>query len=147
MPVKYFNEDAGYRFRDKRLVARWIGQTIASEGMETGYISIIFCSDDYLLRINRQYLNHDYFTDIITFDCRDGYTLSGDLFISVDTVRENAREFGIPFQEEIRRVVIHGILHLCGYKDKTEAEAKTMRMKENHYLSVLKKQFQQKSSH
>ncbi len=141
MSITFHNEDSGYRFPRKRTIRRWIDHTIAAEGLERGEISIIFCSDDHLLGINRRFLNHDYFTDIITFDYSTEETLSGDLFISVDTVRANAKELGIPFPEEMNRVVIHGILHLCGYKDKTTEEAATMRMKENHYLSVLKNEF------
>jgi rRNA maturation RNase YbeY len=107
-----------------------------SEIRRIGQISIIFCSDNYILDVNQQYLQHDYFTDIITFDYCDGDRLSGDLFISVDSVRENAIEYGTEFKEELNRVIVHGILHLIGYDDHCEEDIKEMRAKENYYLSL-----------
>ena len=106
----------------------------SSEIRKIGNISIIFCSDNYILDINQQFLQHDYFTDIITFDYCEGNTLSGDLFISIDSVRANADFFGTTFENELNRVIVHGILHLIGYDDHTEEEQKTMRSKENYYL-------------
>ena len=103
-----------------------------------GDISIIFCSDPYILDINQRYLQHDYFTDIITFDYCEGKVLSGDLFISIDTVRENAAEYGASFEEELNRVMVHGLLHLIGYDDHTPAEQQEMRSKEDYYLSIRK---------
>ena len=103
-----------------------------------GDISIIFCSDPYILDINQRYLQHDYFTDIITFDYCEGKVLSGDLFISIDTVRENAAEYGASFEEELNRVMVHGLLHLIGYDDHTPEEQKEMRSKEDYYLSIRK---------
>ena len=102
-----------------------------------GDISIIFCSDNYILDINQRFLQHDYFTDIITFDYSEGRRISGDLFISVDSVRENAVEYGTEFSDELHRVIVHGILHLIGYDDHTDEEIKEMRAKENYYLSVF----------
>ena len=99
--------------------------------------SIIFCSDEYLLEMNRTHLDHDYYTDIITFDYTDNQIVSGDLFISVDRVRENASDFNVSFQHELHRVIIHGVLHLCGYKDKSDEEEKLMRSKENNALSMI----------
>ena len=99
-------------------------------------ISIIFCSDNYILDVNQKYLQHDYFTDIITFDYCEGDRLSGDLFISVDTVKENALEYGTEFQEELHRVIVHGILHLIGYDDHSPEDIEVMRKKENYYLSL-----------
>ena len=99
---------------------------------------IIFCSDPYILDINQRYLQHDYFTDIITFDYCEGKVLSGDLFISIDTVRENAAEYGASFEEELNRVMVHGLLHLIGYDDHTPAEQQEMRSKEDYYLSIRK---------
>ena len=96
---------------------------------------MIFCSDEYLLDVNRKYLNHDYYTDIITFDYCEGPVLSGDLFISVDSVRENASFYGTEFADELNRVIVHGLLHLIGYDDHAEADIATMRAKENYYLS------------
>ena len=107
-----------------------------SEIRRIGNISIIFCSDNYVLDINQKYLQHDYFTDIITFDYCEGDRLSGDLFISVDSVRENSVEFGTEFKDELNRVIIHGLLHLVGYDDHTEKDIKLMRSKENYYLSL-----------
>ena len=109
-----------------------------SEVKRLGDISIIFCSDPYILDINQRYLQHDYFTDIITFDYCEGKVLSGDLFISIDTVRENATEYGASFEEELNRVMVHGLLHLIGYDDHTPAEQQEMRGKEDYYLSIRK---------
>ena len=111
-------------------------RAMQSEIRRIGDISIIFCSDNYILDVNQQYLQHDYFTDIITFDYCEGDKLSGDLFISVDTVRENAVEYGTEFKDELNRVIVHGILHLIGYDDHTEEDIKEMRSKENYYLSL-----------
>lgn len=109
---------------------------IKKENFIQGDISIIFCSDEYLLKINEQYLGHNYYTDIVTFDYVENSVISGDLFISLDRVRDNAKELNIAFKEELNRVIIHGVLHLTGYKDKTEAEKKVMREKENFYLRI-----------
>lgn len=111
------------------------------EGFRTGEINVVFCSDPYLLGVNRQYLRHDYYTDIITFDYREDWVLAGDLFISVDTVRANAEEYNVMFHVELLRVIIHGVMHLAGYKDKTKPDAAKMRERENHYLAKLPKEF------
>jgi len=97
-------------------------------------ISVIFCSDDYLLSVNKEYLNHDYYTDIITFDYSVDTEISGDLFISIDRVKENSTEFNVPFLNELHRVLVHGVLHLCGYGDKSPVEETLMRSKEDFYL-------------
>ena len=110
-----------------------------SEVRKIGDISIIFCSDNYILDVNMRHLQHDYFTDIITFDYCEGDKLSGDLFISVDSVRENALFYGTEFADELNRVMVHGLLHLIGYDDHTEEEQKTMREKEDYYLSLREK--------
>lgn len=102
-----------------------------------GEISINLCSDDHLLQINKKHLNHDYYTDIITFELSENNEISGDLYISTDRVLDNAKQLNITFHVELNRVIIHGILHLCGYKDKTKAQQKEMREKENYYLSLL----------
>ena len=110
--ISYYFEDTDFVFKGKTLNNRWLRLVAESEIRRIGQISIIFCSDNYILDVNQQYLQHDYFTDIITFDYCDGDRLSGDLFISVDSVRENAIEYGTEFKEELNRVIVHGILHL-----------------------------------
>ena len=104
------------------------------ENKEGGELNFIFCSDDYLLKINKEYLDHDYYTDIITFDYAEQNIISGDVFISKDRVLDNAEKFNVSFENEINRVMIHGVLHLLGYKDKTENERKQMRLKEEQYM-------------
>lgn len=114
----------------------WYTNVCAVEKKELGDLSVIFCSDEHLLEMNKEYLQHDYYTDIITFDYTEGDLVSGDLFISVDRVRDNADQFDSVFQDELHRVCIHGLLHLCGYKDKSEADEELMRSKENEMLSL-----------
>lgn len=134
--VSYFNEDIRFPFKEKRLTSRWLKFVAESESRRLGDISVIFCSDPYILDVNLRYLKHDYYTDIITFDyCEGGKRLSGDLFISVDTVRENAAFYGVEFADELNRVIVHGLLHLIGYDDHTEEDRAVMRAKENYYLS------------
>jgi probable rRNA maturation factor len=111
-----------------------INALISVEEFETGDITIVFCNDDYLLKVNRSYLNHDYYTDIITFDYSENKTISGDLFISLDRVKENAGIYQVSFHHELARVVFHGILHLCGYNDKYTEDIKLMREKEDLFL-------------
>jgi rRNA maturation RNase YbeY len=108
---------------------------IGLENFKSGEITIVFCIDDYLLEINKTYLNHDFYTDIITFDYSGNDFVSGDLFISVDRVKDNAESFSVSFDNELKRVIYHGVLHLCGYKDKTEKDEKEMREKENFYMN------------
>lgn len=115
----------------------WFQDVVSRETKTLGVICLIFCSDDYLLVINQQHLNHDYFTDIVTFDYTVDDEVAGDLFISVDRIRDNAADFGVSFEEELHRVCIHGVLHLCGYKDKSEEDELMMRQKENEALSLL----------
>lgn len=133
--VSYFFEDTSFKFNARRLTGRWIKSTVGNELKKLGDVNIIFCSDNYILEVNRKYLQHDYFTDIITFDYCEGDVISGDLFISVDTVRENSLFYGTEFETELNRVIIHGILHLTGYDDHTDDERKTMRSKEDYYLA------------
>ncbi|MCE2681879.1 MAG: rRNA maturation RNase YbeY [Flavobacteriia bacterium] len=116
------------------LFSFWLDNAVSEEGKTTGEITVIFCSDEYLLVMNRQYLDHDYYTDIITFDYTEGSIVSGDLFISVDRVYENAQGLDFDRAIELRRVCVHGVLHLCGYGDKSDLEAKLMRDKEGYYL-------------
>ena len=134
--ISYYNEDTDFLFKGKNLNNRWLRMVAGSEVRRIGDISIIFCSDNYILDVNMRYLQHDYFTDIITFDYCEGDKLSGDLFISVDSVRENALYYGTDFADELNRVMVHGLLHLIGYDDHTEEEQKVMREKENYYLSL-----------
>ena len=115
----------------------WYSKVANQEEKVLGDLTIIFCSDDYLLEVNREHLNHDYYTDIITFDYSDFPTVSGDLFISVDRVKENATDFNVSFEHELHRVIIHGFLHLCGYFDKTNEDELLMRSKENQALSLI----------
>lgn len=110
---------------------------IVAEGFIEGEISIIICSDDELLEINRNHLNHDYYTDIITFDYSEGANINGDLFVSIDRIKENSDKFEVRFEEELHRVIFHGVLHMMGYNDKSNEEQTLMRSKENHYLKEL----------
>ena len=115
----------------------WINRVIISEGFSVGQIDYIFCSDEYLLKLNKEYLNHDTFTDIITFDYTDGKIISGDIFISTDRVEDNARKFDVEFLNELRRVMSHGILHLAGFGDKSIEEKKIMREKEEEKIKMF----------
>ena len=135
--ISYHFEETDFRFRHKTLTRKWLTLVAESEIRRIGDIAVIFCSDNYILDINRRFLGHDYFTDIITFDYCEGDRLSGDLFISVDSVRENAHEYGTEFEDELNRVIVHGVLHLIGYDDHTEEDIAMMREKENYYLSLL----------
>lgn len=115
----------------------WIANTILSEDKTEGEIVYVFCNDEYLLDLNKRFLDHDTLTDIITFDNSIGNLLSADIFISSERVKENAEEFGVSFDEELRRVLVHGVLHLCGYKDKTEADQDIMTAKENQKMLLF----------
>ena len=133
--ISYFTEDIKFPFKEKRLTSRWLKFVAESEAKRLGDISVIFCSDNYILDVNIKDLQHDYYTDSITFDYCEGNTLSGDLFISIDSVRENASFYGTAFADELNRVIVHGLLHLIGYDDHTEEDIAQMRAKENYYLS------------
>jgi rRNA maturation RNase YbeY len=134
--MEYFYEDTDFVLQDGERIGNWIEETILNESMKLGDVSFIFCSDEYLLQMNKEYLDHDYYTDVITFDYCEGDIVSGDIFISVDTVKSNSEKFITNFASEIKRVIIHGVLHLIGYKDKSEEESKEMRAKEDYYLSL-----------
>lgn len=115
----------------------WISKVIEKEKFTMSDIALIFCNDEYLLKVNQEYLEHDFYTDIITFDyCADGL-ISGDLFISIERVIDNAEEFNVTFEQELHRVIIHGVLHLCGYLDKTSEEETIMRKKESEALLLM----------
>lgn len=133
--ISYYTQDTDFVFKGKQFNNKWLRMVAESEIKRIGDISIIFCSDNYILDVNMKYLQHDYFTDIITFDYCEGDRLSGDLFISIDSVRENAKLYKTEFNEELNRVMVHGILHLIGYDDHTQKDQKLMRTKENYYLS------------
>lgn len=137
MAVKFYNEDSGYTLRNKRKLAAWARNTAQEEGFTVGDVSVIICPDEYLLRINNEYLSHNYYTDVITFDYGESGVVAGDIFISADTVADNADAFKTDVAQEMHRVIIHGMLHLCGYKDKNDEEAAVMREKENYYLGKL----------
>ncbi len=134
--IHYYNDDTEKPQLDERLISAWIKQTAATYDRKTGQITYIFCSDQRILEVNRQFLQHDYYTDIITFDYGEGHTISGDIFISMDTVRSNAEQFGTQFDDELRRIIIHGILHLCGQNDKNPEDRAEMTRKENKALEA-----------
>ena len=134
-PIIFNVEDIDFELPDTEGVIAWINRVAESELKRIGAVSYIFCSDDYLMELNVEYLNHDTLTDIITFPYSTA-PIEGDIFISIDRVRENAKDFNVPFEQELRRVIIHGVLHLCGYGDKTDAEAAMMRQKEDAALAL-----------
>lgn len=135
--ISFFSEDIDFTLKNKQAVREWISNTVKSEGFHRiSELNFIFCSDDYLLEINKQYLNHDTYTDIVTFDSSaDENTIAGDVFISVDRIHENARKFQVAEVDELHRVIIHGVLHLCGYHDKKKEDKVLMTSKEDTYLS------------
>ena len=130
-----FNFETILHLEEEKRLKEWIAEAVAAEGFLVGEINYVFCTDEYLHKINLQYLNHDTYTDIISFDYRVGKWLHGDIFISVDRVRENATKFEVDFNSELLRVLIHGILHFCGYKDKLDNEVNAMRAKEDYYVA------------
>ena len=134
--IEFFSETE-FEFSDEDSVKDWVTKTIVSEGFKEGDLTFIFCDDEYLHKINLEFLNHDTLTDIITFDYTLGKEIHGEIYISIDRVKENASEFKVSFEEELHRVIIHGVLHLCGYKDKSETDEKQMRSKENFYLQTF----------
>lgn len=137
--INFFSEDTDFKVKQKILLRQWINATIVQEGYIPGELNFIFCSDDYLLKINQEYLDHDTYTDIITFDNSEQEAeISGDIFISVPRVQENAAGLGVKEAEELRRVIIHGVLHLTGYLDKSPADKALMTGKEDFYLAKYK---------
>jgi len=136
--ISYFAQDTGFKFKGKLVNNRWLKIFSESESRKLGNINIIFCSDPYILDINKKYLKHNYYTDIITFDYCEGPVLSGDLFISVDTVLANSETYNTDFSDELNRVIIHGVLHLAGYDDETDEQKAVMRDKEDYYLKIRK---------
>lgn len=130
-----FNYETEFKLEDETQFQSWISNVIEEENCNEGELNYIFCDDEYLHKINVEYLNHDTLTDIISFDYSVGKELHGDIFISIERVADNAKDFEVTFKKELQRVMIHGILHYCGYKDKTEDEKQEMRSKEELYMS------------
>lgn len=135
--INLFTEDIVFEYTEVQKLNNWLILVIKSENYELENLNIIFTSDNYLLEMNKNYLNHDYFTDVITFDYVENRKLSGDIFISIDRVGENAEKFKVNLLEELNRIIVHGLLHLLGYKDKTDFEKEIMTSKENFYLGKI----------
>lgn len=132
-----FNYETDFQLDNETQFSDWISKVILSESKKEGDINYIFCDDEYILEINKQYLDHDYYTDIISFDYSVGNELNGDIFVSIDRVKENATDFNATFDDELKRVIIHGILHYCGYKDKSEEDEALMRSKEDEKTTMF----------
>ena len=134
MAISFSTENLDFELEDKVKIKKWISEIIKAQGKKVGQIGYLFCDDAYLIEVNRTYLNHDTYTDIITFDYVVGDMISGDIMISVERVKENALQFNTSFEQELHRVIIHGVLHLLGQMDKSESEAAEMRKKEESAL-------------
>jgi rRNA maturation RNase YbeY len=132
-----FNYETDFNLANEEAIATWLTNVITSENKKEGEINYIFCDDEYLHKINLEYLNHDTLTDIISFDYSMGNELHGDVFVSVERVKENAGDFNVSFEDELKRVLVHGVLHYCGYKDKSEADELLMRSKEDEKLALF----------
>jgi len=133
----HYNYESDFTLANEDVFSEWIENVLTSEGKLLGELSYIFCDDEYLLEINQQYLDHDTLTDIISFDYTEGDVVSGDIFISIERVADNANDLNISFEEELKRVLIHGVLHYCGYKDKSESDEALMRFKEDEKISMF----------
>lgn len=136
--IRFFNKDIKFALKDKMLLKRWIKTVVEQNGCKIGDVNVIFCNDPSILDINKQFLGHDYYTDIITFDYSNENILNGELYISVDTVKANAQEYEQEFPDELHRVIIHGFLHLIGFDDHNEDDIIEMRQAENDALALLK---------
>ncbi|OOB83486.1 rRNA maturation RNase YbeY [Flavobacterium columnare] len=132
-----YNYETNFLLENEIGYTEWIESVVKSEDKELNEINYIFCDDEYLLQINKQYLDHDYYTDVISFDYTEEGLITGDIFISIDRVKENASSLGVSFEEELKRVIIHGVLHYCGYKDKSSEEEETMRLKEDEKIKMF----------
>lgn len=132
-----FNYESDFNLDNEEAIASWLSAVIVSEKKKEGEINYIFCDDDYLHKINLEYLNHDTLTDIISFDYTVGNELNGDIFVSVERVQDNANDFNVSFEEELKRVLVHGVLHYCGYKDKDEESERLMRSKEDEKIAMF----------
>ena len=137
MPVFFHVESIQFKLKQTRAIKQWVKAVIEKHEMKLGVVSYVFCSDEFLLKMNQEHLNHDYYTDIITFDYSEKGVIEGDIFISIDRVRENAISERVVFENELHRVMIHGILHLLGFKDKTKKEQELMRLNENQALMLF----------
>ena len=146
MPIRFFYEEIEFKLPNPAKIKKWLTLSAKKEKRSIKEINFIFCSDSFLLALNRDYLNHQTLTDIITFDESSGMAIAGEIYISIDRVAENAHTFKCDFLEELRRVMVHGVLHLCEYKDKRTAEKTVMRKKEESYLSLWQKLFHVKRS-
>lgn len=146
MAIIFQAEDVKEPAVKKRAVSAWIKKVAKLYNRQVGDVSYIFCSDDKILEVNKQYLKHDYFTDVITFDYSENDTISGDIFISLDTVESNSQKFNTSNEEELLRVIIHGILHLCGLKDKSAEDSKMMTKSENQALEIYQKDNNEKTN-
>lgn len=135
--IFFHSEEIDFKLKKKKKVRNWLIELANTEEKTIEELSYIFCSDEYLLEVNKEHLDHDYFTDVITFDYCDNKVISGDIFISIDRVKENAESFGKSFKNELRRVMAHGLLHLMGYKDKNEADEAEMRKMEDFALELI----------
>jgi rRNA maturation RNase YbeY len=132
-----FNYETDFTLDNEDAIAAWLTNVITSENKKEGEINYIFCDDEYLHKINLEYLNHDTLTDIISFDYTMGNEISGDIFVSIERVKDNAKDFNVVFDEELKRVLVHGVLHYCGYKDKGESEELLMRSKEDEKIALF----------
>lgn len=138
MPIYFHKEDASIALKKIKVIKRWLGYVVSFYNKEMGVINVVFCSDDFLLKINKEYLNHNYLTDIITFNFCEKNEISGDLFISIDRVKDFSKTNKLTFVNELHRVIVHGVLHLCGFNDKSTKEKQKMRKLENFFLEKLK---------
>lgn len=134
--IRFFVEDSNYRIRQKKIIRIWLSDVIVLEYKTLGDLNIILCTDSFLSELNQKYLSHDTLTDVITFDFSENNVLSGEIYISIDRIKENASIFGNAVYNELHRIMIHGLLHLCGYHDKSKKEKEQMTRKEDHYLSI-----------
>jgi probable rRNA maturation factor len=137
--IKFINHDRKLTIAGKTILKSSLVKLFRREKQQPGEIQYVFCSDEYLLEINKQFLQHNYFTDIITFDLSSSDSIDAEIYISIDRVKENAKSFGVSYKQEVKRVIIHGALHLCGYRDKTKGEITLMREKESEYLRIFEK--------
>lgn len=134
--IEFHSENISFELDKKPAIISWLSYAIENEQMELGEITYVFCSDDYLHKINLEHLDHDTLTDIITFDFNEENIVNGDLFISIDRIKDNAKQFDVSFDDELHRVMVHGVMHLCGFKDKTSEDQKVMSSKEDFYLNL-----------
>jgi len=136
--IQFFSNEINFNLKNKTKIKQWISSTIAEEGFDLKDISYIFCNDEFILELNKSALQHNYFTDIITFQYNEKKEpIHSEIYISIDTVKSNAKLFNVSFQKELLRVIIHGVLHCCNYNDKTKSQEKQIREKENYYLSKI----------